>query len=125
MQDYNTTGASQSKTGSAKKGKTVTFGISIQNDGTGADSFEVKATGAAASTCTVKYFYGTKDITAKVVAGTYRTTRLAAGAQYTITPKVTVKSTAKAGSKVTRLVTITSVAASSKKDAVKFIAKRS
>jgi len=37
---------------------------------------------------------------------------------------MTVKSTARARSSVTRLVTITSVAASTGKDAVKFIAKR-
>jgi arabinogalactan oligomer/maltooligosaccharide transport system substrate-binding protein len=122
---YNTTGAGQSKTGSAKKGKTITFGISIQNDGTGADRFTVKATGTAAGAYTVKYFSGSTDITAKVVAGTYRTPSLAPGAASLVTAKVTVKMTAPAGSKVTRLVTITSAGSSTKKDAVKLIAKRS
>jgi hypothetical protein len=122
---YNTSGASQSKTGSARKGKTVTFGISIQNDGTAADSFKVKATGSAASKFTVKYYAGTKDITAKVVAGTYRTASLAPGAAVLITAKVTVKTSAAKGSKVTRLVTITSIASTTQKDAVKFIARRS
>lgn len=122
---YNTTGAGQSKTGSAKKGKTITFGISIQNDGTGADRFTVKATGTAAGAYTVKYFSGSTDITAKVVAGTYRTPSLAPGAASLVTAKVTVKTTAPAGSKVTRLVTITSAGSSTKKDAVKLIAKRS
>jgi hypothetical protein len=122
---YNTSGASQSKTGSARKGKTVTFGISIQNDGTAADSFKVKATGSASSKYTVKYYAGTKDITAKVVAGTYRTASLAVGVAVLITAKVTIKTSAAKGSKVTRLVTITSAGDSSKKDAVKFVARRS
>jgi hypothetical protein len=121
---YNTTGAGQSKTGSAKKGKTITFGISIQNDGTNADAFKVKATGSAASRYTVKYYAGTKDITAKVVAGTYKTASLAAGAAVLITVKVTIKTTAAKGSKVTRLVTITSVGSGTQRDAVKLIGKR-
>jgi len=54
-----TDGAGQSHTGSAKRGNTITFGISIQNDGTRADSLKIKATGTATSTYTVKYPYGT------------------------------------------------------------------
>ena len=43
---YNTTGVGQSKTGSATRGRSVTFGISIQNDSaTSANSFTIKATG--------------------------------------------------------------------------------
>ena len=122
---YNTTAAGQTVTGSAKKGKTITFGISIQNDGTAADSFTLKATGSAASAYTVKYYAGSTDITAKVVAGTYKTASLAKAATVLITAKVTIKTTAAAGSKVTRLATITSAASSSKKDAVKLVAKRS
>ena len=122
---YNATGSGQSRTGAAKRGKTITFGISIQNDGTSADSFKVRATGSATSRYTLKYLHGSTDITARVVAGTFRTSSLAPGAAYAITVKVTVKSTATAGSKVTRLVTITSVGSTSKKDVVSFIAKRS
>ena len=72
----------------------------------------------------VRRAHGTSDITAAVVAGTYKTPSLAPGATYVITAKITMKSTAAAGSKVTRLVTITSVAAATKKDAVKFTGKR-
>ena len=123
---YNLTGASQSKTGSANSTKTITFEISVQNDGTGsADSFKLKATGAASSKFTVKYFKGATDITAAVVAGSYSTASLAPGATLTITVKVTVKSTAAVGNSVTRLVTITSVGDSTKQDAVKLVGKRS
>ena len=122
---YNTTGSGQSRTGAAKRGKTITFGISIQNDGTSADSFKVRATGSATSRYTMKYLHGSTDITARVVAGTFRTSSLAPGAAYAITARVTVKSTAAAGSKVTRLVTITSAASTTRKDVVTFIGKRS
>lgn len=122
---YNTTGAGQGRTGSAARGHTVTFGMSIQNDGNTPDRIKVKATGTAAGGYTVKYFQGTTDITSAVVAGTYRTPSLAPGATYLITAKVTVKPTAAAGSQVTRLVTLRSVGNPVRKDAVKFVGKRS
>ena len=121
---YNTTGAGQSKTGSAKRGKTIIYQVSVQNDGSAADSFKLKATGAATSKFTVTYFKGMTNITAKVVAGTYSTGSLAAGATQTITVKVTVKATAAVGTSVTRPVTITSVGNSTRKDAVKLVGKR-
>jgi hypothetical protein len=72
----------------------VSFGIAIQDDGTAADRFKVKATGTATTRYTVKYYRGATDITTKVVAGTYLTPSLAVGASYLITAKVAVKSTA-------------------------------
>ena len=122
---YNTNGTGQSRTGSAGPGNSITFGMSIQNDATGAaDSFKVKATGTATSTYNVKYFRNTTDITAAVVAGTYQTPSLAPGAAFLITAKVIVKAGATVGSNVTRLVKATSVADITKKDTVKFVAKR-
>ena len=121
---YNTTGTSQSRTGSALRGHYVTFGISIQNDGTNADQFKVKATGTATTRYSVKYYRGTTDITSAVVAGTYTTTTIAKGSTFYITAKVLVKSTATVGSSVTRLVTLTSVGDAAKKDAVKLTGKR-
>ena len=122
---YGTSGAGQSRTGSAARGQSISFGISIQNDGSNADMFRVKASGAAATAYTVKYLHGSTDITAAVVAGTYQTPSLAPAATFLITAEAAVKSTAAAGSKVTRLVTLTSVADSARKDAVELIAKRS
>ena len=121
---YNTTGSSQSRTGSALRGHYVTFGISIQNDGTNADTFRVKATGTSTTKYGVKYYRGTIDITSAVVAGTYSTSSLAVGSTFYITAKVLVKSTATVGSSVTRLVTVTSVGNTTKKDAVKLTGKR-
>ncbi len=121
---YNATGAGQGRTGYAKRGVVIAFGISIQNDGNVADAFRVKATGAATTRYTVKYYRGSTDITAKVLAGTYRTTSLAPGAAYVITAKVTVRWTATIGSSVTRLVAVTSVGETAKKDVVKLVGKR-
>jgi hypothetical protein len=121
---YNADGTGQSKSGAKPRGSTITFGITIQNDGTGADRFSVQATGSATTMYRVRYFRGTTEITTAVVAGTYQTPLLAVGAKYLITTKVKVKSTATSGSSVTRLVTIRSVADTTKLDAVKFIGKR-
>ena len=121
---YNTNGAGQKRSGSAAPGHSLTFGISIQNDGTATDRFTVKATGTTVSGYRVKYFQGTTDITAAVVAGTYETPSLAPGAKYLIIAIVKVKSAAAVGSRVTRRVTLTSVGDSAKQDTVKFIVKR-
>jgi hypothetical protein len=60
-----------------------------------------------------------------VEQGTYTTPLLASGAALLITAKVKVKSTATAGSSVTRLVTLSAVGDPAYVDAVKFIGKRS
>ena len=73
---------------------------------------------------TVAYYYGATNITTRVVAGTYMTSSLAPGAAWLVTARVTVRTTATLGSSVTRLVTISSVGSPTRKDAVKFIAKR-
>jgi len=122
---YNTTGLNQTRSGSTTPGNTITFGISIQNDASTGDQFKVHATGTSLTGYTIKYFHGTTDITAAVVAGTYTTPALAAGGTFLITAKVKVTSTAAVGSSVTRLITLTSGADGSKKDAVKFVVKRS
>jgi len=117
---YNTTGARQTDTedwyDTSGAGTYYVFEISIQNDGTQADRFKVKATGTPTTGWTVKYFHGTSNITTAVVAGTYQTSSLAPGATYLITAKLTIRT----GGSVTRLVTITSAADATKKDAVKF-----
>lgn len=122
---YNSTGASQSRTQTAKPGKTVSFSLSIQNDGTASDSFKVKASGSPSSQYIVNYYSGSTDITAKVVNGNFTTSPLAPGASVLIRAKVKVKPNAAKGSKLTRLLTTTSTGSSSKKDAVQLITKRS
>lgn len=119
---YNTTGAHQRVlvSGSADFSPSV-FGISIQNDGTGLDRFKVKASLTASNGWRVKYFHGITNITAAVIAGTYRTPSLLPAARYLITVKATLKGPS-LGS-VSRLVTISSAANPARKDAVRFAIK--
>jgi trimeric autotransporter adhesin len=121
---HNSTGLNQVRTGSAAPGSTVTFTISIQNDGDGDDAFRLLSTGSA-SGYSVAYSSGTTDITTAVVNGTYQTTVLAPGGTYSVKAKVTVLAGAAAGSSVSCRVTITSVNDSAKVDAVKFTVSRS
>jgi hypothetical protein len=120
---YNTTGAHQTATeawyGGSIAGAYDSFDISIQNDGTRADRFKVRATGPVTTGWTIRYFHGTTNITSAVVAGTYQTTSLAPGATYLVTAKFTQR----AGGDITRLVTITSAADATRKDAVKVALK--
>ena len=120
---YNLTAVGQSKSKKSAAGSTITFNITVQNDGIASDTFDLQG-GSNATGYTVKYFAGATDITASVVAGTYTTPSVAPGASYPITVTVKVKGTAAAGSKVARIVTITSNVDSLKKDAVKFTGKR-
>jgi hypothetical protein len=120
---YNATGAHQTDTEAWYSGDVAgsyyKFDISIQNDGNKADRFKVMATGTATTGWTVEYLHGTTNITSAVVVGTYRTPSVAPGATYVVTVKLTIT----LGADVTRLVTITSVADATKKDAVKLVLK--
>jgi hypothetical protein len=119
---YDTTGDSQSRTGSAVRGKTIKFTVSVQNDSK-PDRFKIQGAGSATH-YTVKYFRGSTNITSAVVAGTYTTRELKTDEAIPFIVKVKVKSSAPAGSSVTRLVTITSVADPAVKDVVKLTGKR-
>jgi hypothetical protein len=121
---YNATGAHQTAVGLVVKDAAgyyfYTFDISIQNDGSAADRFTVKATGAR-SQWVVTYSRGTTNITSAVVAGTYRTPSLAPGATYLIHAKIVNNFSVNLFSySVARIVTIRSIASSTKLDAVKF-----
>lgn len=109
---YNTTGANQTATtdgGFAHfDGEYFYFTITIQNDGV-TDRFKIKGGGESHT----KYFKGSSNITSKVNAGTYQTASLGAGASTTITVRID------ASWQATRLVTLTSVGDSTKRDAVK------
>ena len=116
---YNTDGTNQTRSASKAIGASVTFYISIQNDGAAADSFKVSGAGST-TMYSVRYYKGTTEITSAVVAGTYQTASLAVGSTTQVKAVVKVKSTATVGSSITRLVTITSTNDCTKHDAVKF-----
>jgi hypothetical protein len=117
---YNTTGAGQAKQGSARVGRSVTFGVSVQNDGA-TDTFRVRAPGST-SAFAVRYRAGGVDVTPRVVAGTYETPALGRGGTVLLTATVTVRPGA--ASRIARLVTVSSKADPSRKDAVKLVVKR-
>ena len=121
---YNTTGVGQTRSGARPAGGTITFGVSIQNDGP-SDRFRIVARGTATPGYAVAYFRGTTDITSAVVAGTYATPVLAAHGTFLITVRVKVRSSAAVGSTVTRSLTATSVNEPARQDTVRCIVKRS
>lgn len=109
---YNLSGTGQvakrTTSGTYETGSYFEFQVFIQNDGS-ADRFKVHATGQGS---TFKYLHGTTNITSAVVAGTYQTPSLGSGDTYTLKVRVRIATGA-------RLITLTSVANSTKKDAVK------
>jgi len=121
---YNADGKDQTVTAGRRRGESVTFRINVQNDGNSSERFRVRALGSSTTMYNVKYFRGTTEITASVVAGTYVTPILSPGETLGIRSTVKVKSTATIGSTVTRLLTVNSNTAAGAIDAVKFVVQR-
>ena len=121
MNIYNTTGAGQTYSLAVVANTAAVFYLKTQNDGNTSDSFTLQGTGSIGS-WTVRYFDATSggvDITADIVAGTWSTGVLAVGATKEIRLEVTPTLTVPAGAGYSVLVTATSVADVTKKDAVK------
>jgi DNA-binding beta-propeller fold protein YncE len=117
---YNGTGLNQTKTLKAAVGKTVTFKIRIENDGSGTDPLTVLG-GGSGKGYSVTYFAGTTNITSKVVAGTYKIS-LAAAASTVLRMTVKVGSTASTSRSI--LVTTSADHEPTRLDAVKAVVKR-
>jgi len=118
---YNTDGAGQTKSQGVKAGRSSTFNVMIQNDGSATDTFALQGNGNSAG-FTVNYYAGSSgntDITAAVTAGTYTTGNLAPGANKLIRAVVTVARGVASGTVKECLVTSGSVADNLKRDAVK------
>lgn len=120
---YNTTGAGQTRTGSAVRGGTVTYFVSAQNDAPFADALRLRGT-ASTSRFRVKYTTGGNGITNSVTAGTYTTPVLAPGATFTVKVEVTVLGAAPVGSSLDATVVIKSSVDQARKDTVRFITSR-
>ncbi len=104
---YNTTGTGQTRA-TTTTATTTTFVFSLQNDATFSDQLTVRAPGTAAP-FTVRYLAGTSgttDITAAVVAGTYKTASLATGALKAIRLQVTVAGGTASGTSGTWLASV-------------------
>jgi hypothetical protein len=120
---YNTTAARQVASGSTHPGGVVSFDLSLQNDAKTADRLRVRADGSA-RWFNVRYFHVATDITSAVIRGTYRTPKLQPGATHLVTVKVSVRSGAPPGAKLTRLVTTLSLGNPTRGDAVKYFTTR-
>ena len=120
---YNTSGTGQTRSGSASRGGTVTYYVSVQNDADHPEQIRLKGT-ASTTRFTVRYRDpANANITGTLTAGTYLTPALAPGATFTIT--VTVLTSAPAGATLTGNVKATSTVDSSVKDKVVFVTRRS
>ena len=115
---YNTNGASQTRAVNAKQGAKRTFDIAVQNESSLTDSFTVSSSGST-SDFTVKFFeglFGTTDITAAVVAGTYTLSDVPSTETQYIRMQITVNPSAPIGTIFVRLVTATSTHDGAKQD---------
>lgn len=117
---YNTTGAGQTRSITTARGLTRTFVIKVWNDSSSADTYALKGSGSLTG-FTVKYLKGasgTTDITAAVLAGTYKTAILNPGTGVVVRMVVTIAANAATG--VTRdwLLTATSQRDANARDAV-------
>ncbi|MFN8620281.1 MAG: hypothetical protein U0869_06000 [Chloroflexota bacterium] len=121
---FNTTARKQGATGAAKPGKTVTYDIAIENAGRTADRWTVKGPGSTKD-FTVRYLAGPKDVTARVVAGTYLSSRLPEAGFEQLQMLVTPRRTAPKGATLTQRITIRSDSVDAWVDVVKATTRRS
>ena len=119
----NTTAVDQTLTRSAARGKTLTFRVNITNASGVDDRYRIKA-GGSTRAYQVHYLVDGQDVTNAVVAGTYRTPWIESAQANELIAKITVTASATAGSKVGRLITITSIGDPTRVDVVKAVAKR-
>lgn len=120
---YNSTGTGQTRSGSAARGHTVTYDVSVQNDAPFGDALRLKGTASNAN-FTVSYQVGATDVTAQVVAGTYTTPNLAPGATQKVRVVVTVGAGAPSGSSLSATVLAKSDTDAARRDAVRFVTGR-
>ena len=118
---FNTDGTGQTRSLSIKAGRSATFIVNTQNDGSATDTFTIQGAGSS-SPLSVKYYSGTSggtDITSAVTAGTYTLSNVAAGSSQYIHFVVTAATNAPSGTSRGFLVTAISAADATKRDAVK------
>ena len=119
-----TSGAGQARTGSAARGGSVTYYVSVQNDAPFAERLRLEGT-ATDARFRVRYTdpAGT-DITGQVTSGTYTTPTLAPRATHKVKVVVTVRSTAPAGATLTGTLRASSTTQPTVNDTVKFVTSR-
>jgi Esterase-like activity of phytase len=121
---YNTSGVGQTRTGSALRGRSVTYYVSVQNDAPFAERLRVRGQAATARFAVQYRDPANVKITSQVVAGTYRTPILAPGAVHRIRAIVTVRLSAPRNASLARTVTSISDTHPTIKDTVRFVTNR-
>jgi hypothetical protein len=112
---YNGTGTNQTALGLG----TTTYLVRLQNDARAADTLRVKG-GRARPGWTVRYYAGSREVTAAVHAGTYQVRRLPAGGSRLL--RIVVRP--KPGSRAGRQDVSVTVAAGGRRDTVRAITGR-
>jgi len=120
---YGASGVGQSRLLRRARGDRATFYVRIDNDGNRPDRYRITGQRAVPG-FGVQYFEGPTNVTARVVAGTYRTPLLAPGGARNLRVVVTVGARAPAGASVTRLVTARSANDQAVVDGVKVTVRR-
>ena len=117
---YGTTGSNQKKSKTVLPKSTGSFYVKFQNEGALPDNFMLKGS-SGNSKFSVKYYWGSTEVTSQVKAGSYTRSNVGPSADVgALRIAVRPSSTATKGSSYSILVTVTSQDGS--KDAVKAIA---
>jgi len=124
LNTYNTTGAGQTVAGTVAARGSTSFTVRVENDGTYTDRFRVKAPGST-SRYTVTYRRGSTNITSAVTGAGFVTPDIRPGQHLDLTLTIQATPSAARGARIDHLVTITSQADSTRKDAVKARVTRS
>ena len=104
------------------RGKAVTTKVRVVNDGTYADSFALAGGGGNAA-FSVRYKVGSRDVTAAVRRGTFRTDLLQPAQSFTLRVVLAPTDRTRAGARRTFNVRATSVADAGRRDVVKVVAR--
>lgn len=118
---YNSDGANQTRAQTVRAGRSATFFIMLQNDGSVSDSFTVQGTGSATG-YSIKYYTGTSggtDITNAVTTGAHQISNLAPGGSQVIRAVITSARNLASGTTKDFLITTSAIADTTKRDSVK------
>jgi len=121
----NTNGVGQWARGSAPRGGTVLFTLSVQNDAPFAERLRLDAGGSSPAFVITYRTVGGTNVTGRVLNGTYLTPRLGPRATHTLRITVLVRTTARVGASVTHGISTISTTQPGIGDTVKFTARRS
>ena len=121
---YNTTGAGQTRTGTAARGQTVTYYVTAQNDAPVAERLRLQGQPSKPNFTVVYRDLAGANITTAVTNGTYTTPILATNGTHQIKIVVTVRNVAPRGASMSRTLTAISTTQPTIKDTVRFVTTR-